>query len=135
MLNGVARTLQDVNTENPALANYILLQSLAQYVGDEPLMVVPSEKEAVTIRRKGRRKTAAGGNGKPFGSDVTIVSETQIRKLCTIAGWFKEVNRDYKRWRDEMWTLQNIADDWGLGDKLDQLMIDVSKVWKGPHRR
>ena len=46
-LHGKPKTLEEVHGENPVVANIMLMGSLAQYVGREPLIVVPGAEPVV----------------------------------------------------------------------------------------
>lgn len=135
LVDGKLTSLEELYGMGEEVALLFFKKALIQNVdGETHYAVEKKEAPVVEIKREENGKVVAlGANGKPYGSDVKIVCEKPIRELCTMCGWFGEFNRSHQRWCDEMWMLQNIADDLKLGNQLDQLMMDVSKVWIGTH--
>lgn len=119
--------LEDVNTMGGDLAKGMLEYGLAQYVGREPLVEVKAGPEAKVSMStdEGGAAVVLGANGLPLGQDILVTYES-VRELCMLAGWFDEVDRDYIRWRNEMWLLQNTEDDYGLD--LTDLLLEVSRA-------
>ncbi len=105
----------------------VMLSTLAQCsMSEHHVDVEQKEVPVAELKQTESGKIIAlGVNGKPLGEDVKL-NAGDIRALCVMAGWFQEVDRDYVRWRDEMWLLQNTADDTRLD--LDELMLEVSRV-------
>jgi len=132
-VDGKFKKLNDFNIEDPVSATYFLEQALAQNVGRERLIEVKQQQVAkVSICESEEAPMALGANGMPLGDDIQVTPEG-VRELCMLAGWFQESTRGYDRWRDEMWLLQNTADDFNLGDGLDELMLEVSAVCSEKH--
>ena len=130
------RKLKDVNSDDPNVATNYIKIGLAQNVGRERLIEIKASRAVAEVKMSicedEDAPVAVGANGLPLGEDIEV-TPAGVRELCMLAGWFQETNRDYERWRDEMWLLQNTANDFDLGDGLDQLMIDVSAVCSEKH--
>lgn len=110
----------------------VIMASLIQYSEGESHVEVKIERQQQAPVLVTEDMAAVGANGMVLGSDILVTKES-VRELCMLAGWFTEVNRGFERWRDEMWLLQNTADDFDLDDELDDLMIEVSAVCATKH--
>ena len=132
IVNGKLTSLEELYSISEDVALVFFKKALIQNVeGETHFALETTEAPAVELKQRECGKVVAlGGNGKVFGDDV-IVTKEAIRELCGMAGWFLEFDRDRETWMYEMWMLQNIADDNKLGDGLDELMMEVSAVWKG----
>lgn len=121
---GIPKSLEEAN-KDPDVATYMFEETLAQYVGDEPLIEVepdPQEQLLMCVDESGK---AVGANGKPFGEDIKIDSPEQIEQLCRIAGWFEQ-KWEWEEWEYKMWLLRNVANEWNLD--LRELAHTISRV-------
>lgn len=100
----------------------ILTVGLAQIIGDEVRRDVPRSGEMLI----GDEVVALGSNGLPLGEDIKISTVAQVERLVEIAGWLSEVNRDYDTYCEEVWTLRNTADQYGLD--IEEMRVLAQKV-------
>ncbi len=122
----------DVWELEPEQRKKVIMSTLVQYSeGEEHIEVESIQHISAPVSISGEG-TVMGVNGLALGSDIVVTKES-VKELCVLAGWFTEVDRGFEKWRDEMWLLQNTADDFGMADELDELMIEVSAVHPTKH--
>lgn len=124
LCHGIPKSLASAVQEQPDLVPYMFEQTLAQYVGSEPLIEVESDPVAKTLIVGGEIR-AVDSKGRPFGEDVKIDSVGQIEQLCHIAGWFEQV-WEWEDWAENMWLLRNVANECNLD--LRELAHTISRI-------